>query len=266
MNTSTENIRLWMDQSEPDYYLFFLKAWIPFNAWYVAEYPDLKKRDTEIIKALQDNADSRPRRIIHNLLSNNANHESLRFKSFFAELHFQLEKNPVFHNGSRLSFLTLALTENPVKHSSHVDANGFVYKVERTASFSQAYIEAKGGKVILDVKMPKYKADDLLMDINYIKLDKSTKKIICKLFKEIDPLKPISIISSSNSSGASVRIQSLNPCKIINDMETVAKGCIRVLYSLRCMLFHGEISPNEANRRIYENAFYILQMTVNKLK
>ena len=92
MSTSTENIRLWMNQSEPDYYMFFLKTWIPFNAWYVAAYPSLKKKDTDIIKELQDHADSKPRKIIKNFLENTTEHEALRFQSYFAELHFQLDK------------------------------------------------------------------------------------------------------------------------------------------------------------------------------
>jgi hypothetical protein len=55
MNNFRGNIDHWLNQSEPDYYLFFLKAWIPFNAWYVAELPLLNKSDTKIIKELQNN-------------------------------------------------------------------------------------------------------------------------------------------------------------------------------------------------------------------
>jgi len=37
------NINNWIRLSEPDYYMFFLKTWIPFNAWYVVEMPQHKK-------------------------------------------------------------------------------------------------------------------------------------------------------------------------------------------------------------------------------
>lgn len=266
MGTATENIRLWMAQSEPDYYLFFLKAWIPFNAWYVAEYPNLQKKDTAIIKELQDGAGSKPRSIMKNFLESEADHEALKFKSHFAELHHQLTTVPLAHNGSRLSFTHLNLAQNPDKHKNDVDEHGNVYKVEKTSAYWQAYIQAKGGKTLLDFKKPVYSAEELLKDVAYLRLDRKVQKRIRELFQEIDPQKPISVISRSALKQDCISIKSQHPCKIIKDCDVVAKACINVLYALRCMLFHGEVSPTEANRRVYENAFFLLQLTINRLK
>jgi hypothetical protein len=44
------NIDHWIRQAEPDYYVFFVKAWIPFNAWYIAELPNLNKRTLKLFK------------------------------------------------------------------------------------------------------------------------------------------------------------------------------------------------------------------------
>jgi hypothetical protein len=261
-----ENIDQWLRQSEPDYYLFFLKAWIPFNAWYVAELPQLKRRDSDIIKELQDNVNSKPRKIIENYLTNSTNYESLKFQSHFAELIHFLEKIPLTHNGRRLSFKAISLTENPEKFKKYLDEQDNVYKVERTTSYFQAYIEEKGGKVLLDYKHPVYALEDLSRDSDYIRL-KPTKiqNKIYNLFQEIDPRKPISIISNSTNKKEFILLKSENQCKVINDSETVAKGCIRVLYNLRCMLFHGEVSPINTNKPIYEHAFYILRLIIKEL-
>lgn len=263
MSKTRENISLWLDQSEPDYYLFFLKSWIPFNAWYVAEYPHLNKKDTDLIKELQDNPDSKPKKIIKNFLKNKKDHDSLKFQSYLAELHYSLEKTPLSHNGEILSFKELPLTENPIKHKNDKDVKGNVYKTEKTKSFFQAYIEAKGGKVLLDFKKPLYNLEELTKDTDYIRLDKKIQKIIYKLFDAIDPKKPISIISSSSISGEYRVVKSEHSCKIISDTDTVAKACIKILYNLRCMLFHGEVAPNETNKPVFENAFYLLQL-INK--
>lgn len=266
MGTATENIRLWMDQSEPDYYLFFLKAWIPFNAWYVAEYPHLRKKDTAIIKELQDGSESKPRKIIKNLLENEGDHDSLKFRGHLAELHYQLNKVALSHNENRLSFTNLNLAQNPEKHKSFVDEYENVYKVEKTSDYCQAYVQAKGGRTLLDFRKPIYNMDELIRDTTYIRLEKKMQKRIREMFRDIDPRKPISVISKATSKQDCIRIKSQHPCSIINDCEVVAKACISVLYALRCMLFHGEVSPTSANRRVYENAFYLLQLTVNRLK
>ncbi len=260
------NIKLWFEQAEPDYYMFFLKAWIPFNAWYVNEYPSLKKKDSDIIKELQDHFDSKPRKIIKNFLDNTAEHDALKFQNYFAELHFQLDKIHLTHNGSRLSFRNLSLSENPVKYKHDTDDKENVYKTEKTSSYCQAYIEAKGGKVLLDFKKPTFDLEELQKDTDFIKLDKKIQTKILNLFKVIDPKKPISVISESSLRKDYLILKAKNTCKIIQDTETVSKGCIKVLYALRCMLFHGEVAPTETNKKVYENAFYLLKLIINELK
>ncbi len=260
------NIKLWFEQAEPDYYIFFLKAWIPFNAWYVNEYPLLKKKDTDIIKVLQDDSDSKPKKIIKNFLDNSTEHNALKFQNYFAELHFQLDKIHLTHNERRLSFRNLSLTENPAKFKHDTDEKGNVYKTEKTSSYCQAYIEAKGGKVLLDFKKPTFDIGELQKDTDFIRLEKKIKVKILNLFAAIDPKKPISVISDSSLKKDYLTLKAKNACKIINDTETVSKGCIKVLYALRCMLFHGEVAPTETNKKVYENAFYLLKLIINELR
>ncbi|MGD1922252.1 MAG: hypothetical protein ACFCAD_27165 [Pleurocapsa sp.] len=38
----TENSEKWKALASIDYFIHFVKAWIPFNAWYKNYYPDLK--------------------------------------------------------------------------------------------------------------------------------------------------------------------------------------------------------------------------------
>lgn len=259
------NIEQWIRQAEPDYYVFFLKVWIPFNAWYVAELPDLKKKDSDIIKELQDHVNSKPRKIIENFLIN-SDYDSLEFQSHLAELHYFLEKNSLYHNSSRLSFKKLSLTENPIKFKKDLDEKGNLYKAEKTSSYFQAFIEEKSGKVILDFKQPRYQLDDLTKDNDYIRLN--NKKIQNKIldhYKDIDPRKPINLLSASSDKTKYILLKSKNSCKFINDKENVAKGCIKILYSLRCMLFHGEIEPNNSNRPVYQHAYYLLRLLLKEL-
>lgn len=265
MSISRENISLWLHQSEPDYYLFFLKAWIPFNAWYILEYPSLKKKDSDIIKELQDDVNSKPRKIIENFLSNTKEYNALKFQSHLAELHFHLQNIPLSHNNNRLSFLNLSLTENPEKYKHYIDLQGNVFKTEKSSFYFQAYIEAKDGKVLLDYKKPTFDLFELTKDVDYLRLDDKVQKKIHSLFKDIDPRKPINLISKSTKKNDYILLKSKNSCKFINDKETVAKGCIKVLYALRCMLFHGELAPTNTNKPVYENAFNLLQLIIKEI-
>ena len=46
----------------------------------------------------------------------------------------------------------------------------------------------------------------------------------------------------------------------VNDTEKIAKALIEIIYSLRCLLFHGELVPREEYNKIYESAYYILRV------
>lgn len=260
------NIDHWLRQSEPDYFLFFLKAWIPFNAWYVAELPHLNKKDTLIIKELQDNPKSRPRLIIENFLTSSNNHSAKQFKAHLAELHYNLETKTLKHDGNKLTFTNLSLTENPKKFEKFSDKRGNIYKAEVKSGYYEAIIVEKGGKTILHFKQPIYKFSDLEKNIDFIRIkEKKIRTTIKSCFQAIDPSKPISIISPSKSKTESILLSSQNSVYLINDPTTIAKGCIKTLYTLRCMLFHGEVEPTPSYRPIYEHAYYLLRLILKEL-
>jgi hypothetical protein len=259
------NIDHWLKYSEPDYYIFFLKAWIPFNAWYVAELPHLEKKDTKIIKELQDNANSKPRNIIENYLNNNKT-DANKFKSHLAELHHFLELKTLKHNGVKLSFSNLSLTENPKKFEKDTDQFGNIYKSEVKIGFYEALIVDKGSKTIMHFKQPIYNVDDLKKYNDFIKItDKKIQNRIIKCYEAINPNKTVSLVSCSKIKSDFISLNSENKVNFINDPTTIAKGCIKVLYALRCMLFHGEVEPTNGNKPVYEHSFYLLRLIIKDL-
>ena len=260
------NIDHWLKQSEPDYYLFFLKAWIPFNAWYVAELPHLEKKDTKIIKELQDNIRSKPRNIIENYLTINKSPDAIEFKRHLAELHHNLELKALRHNGNKLSFTNLALTENPKKFEKDTDRAGHIYKAELKTGFFEAIIVDKGNRTLMHFKQSQYDSGELVKHNDFIKItDKKISAKILKCYEAIDPNKPVSLVSKSKIKTENIVLFSENKVNFINDPSTIAKGCIKVLYALRCMLFHGEIEPTNANKPVYEHSFYLLRLIIKEL-
>jgi len=259
------NIDHWIRQSEPDYYIFFLKAWIPFNAWYVAEMPQHKKNDAIIIRELQDNNNSKPRNIIENYIIKD-NFNAVKFKSHLAELHYCLESKTIKHNSIKLSFSNLPLSENPKKFEKDLDIQGNIYKAEVKQGFLQALIVDKGGKTFLDYKKSQFDIEDLKKNNDFIKIaDKKIQTKIIKCYEAINPDKPLCLVSNSKTKGDYILLLSESKVHFINDPTTIAKACIKVLYTLRCMLFHGEIEPTNSNKPIYEHAYYLLRLLIKEL-
>jgi len=266
MNDFRGNIDHWIRQSEPDYYLFFLKAWIPFNAWYVAELPHLNKSDRKIIKELQDNTNSKPRKTIESYLTNRDSTDSKKFRIHLAELHRNLESKRFIHNGSLLSFTSLQLTQNPKKFAKDIDSNGNIFKAESKSSYFQALIVDKSGKTTLDFKIPHFNIEELRKDTDFIKLDdRKIQSKILKCYEEINPEKPTNLVSLSKEKDEFISLASKNQINFINDPTTIAKGCIKILYSLRCMLFHGEVEPTNSNKPVYEHAYNLLRFLIKEL-
>ena len=50
---NTANIKQWLEKSEVDYFTQFVKAWIPFNAWYRNTYDTLEKERDILIREEQ---------------------------------------------------------------------------------------------------------------------------------------------------------------------------------------------------------------------
>ncbi len=259
------NIDHWIKQAEPDYYTFFIKAWIPFNAWYVAELPHLNKKDTKIIKELQDNGNSKPRIIIENYL-NCSKPKGNKFKYHLSELHSHLESKTVKHNGDKLTFSCISLSENPKKFERDTDLDGNIYKAEVKSSFYEALIVDKGSRTVMHIKQPSYDIEQLKRHTDFIKIsDRKISKKILKCFEAIDPNRPVTLVSNSKIKSDYIVLNSETKINFINDPTTIAKACIKVLYALRCMLFHGEIEPTNANKPIYEHSFYLLNLIIKDL-
>ena len=258
------NIDHWFRQSEPDYYLFFLKAWIPFNAWYVSELPLLNKNDALIIKELQDHPNSKPRSIIEAYLENETRYDAKNFRSHLAELHHFLEAKSLKHNGRKLSFTSIF--QNSIKFDKDIDATGNIYKAEFKTSYYQALIVDKGSRSLLDFKQPKYCLDDLKKHNDFLKIrDKKVQKRMIKCYETINPDKTFSLVSSSKIKSEYITLKSENTINFITDTKTVARSCIKVLYALRCMLFHGEVEPTNVNKPVYEHAYFLLRLILKEL-
>jgi hypothetical protein len=107
----TENSEKWKSLASIDYLTQFVKAWIPFNAWYRSYYPDLDSDRKAIneIKATQNKFRDK----LISLLTNEGN-DGVSFKSRTAELHLALEEKHIYIT-KKIASLSLKLLLNRIK-------------------------------------------------------------------------------------------------------------------------------------------------------
>lgn len=254
----------WITRAEPDFYTMFIKAWIPFNAWYFNEYST--KKDSVAIKEIK-NTKNKIRNRIEALLINN-DIESKTFRFNLSKLHIELESRRIMNYGSIVSFQNIVMEDYLPPPATDKDRKGNIYKAipDKNKGY-RAVILDKVGKSLLDKTFNPYDYGALILETQYVALaDSKIQEKIRLCFAAIDPLKPISVITASTVKSDYLLLDNDLKIKMVNDTELIAKSLINILYSLRCLLFHGELDPSHTNQAIYENAFYILKTLIKELK
>jgi len=253
----------WIARAEPDYYTMFIKAWIPFNAWYVDKYPQLYQNDSKIIRELVSSKNE-IKAFIKSLLSD-TDEDYTRFCYHLSQLHIELEKKKLQHRSEDISFTSIFFGEFTCDPVDDIDEEGINYQASQPTklqNFFQALI-VKEKKTYLSVKMSTYDLATLLTHEEFVGLPKKEmKEIIKKCFVRIDPMQKVDVTTSSLVPGEFLLIDDNEKTRFKNDKELIAKSLIKILYYLRCLLFHGEINPSDHNTIVYEHSFQVLKYIV----
>ena len=102
------HIEKWAVRAAIDYYMQFIKAWIPFNAWYkrecqLAGLPVLT--DANCIEHVCNTTNTFKTRII--TLLGGENRESEKFRELITDLHHELQAHVIPEPESPLNFSTM---------------------------------------------------------------------------------------------------------------------------------------------------------------
>lgn len=256
----------WMGLSKGDfdYSVFFIKCWIPFNAWYCGAYPQHKNTDSKILKEVKTDNNLFKTRIIS--LLNNNDEESEYFKNLILELHSKLERFNIPNNLNKISFNSICFRDNPLSIST-LNSNNTRYQVELLTTNAQNNIRLRvvalrNTNTIFHYQHTKYDIDHLKNNYDFTQLSSKAQNIIIKCAEEVNPKKKECLIVGR-------KVDSLfgkNGTYFINNPDFIAQSLIEVLYKLRCILFHGEIIPSTNNLSVYEPAYYIMRILIQSLQ
>lgn len=276
-NTAIEK---WIKMSDPDYYTMFIKAWIPYNAWYMHNFCDEdagRTTDRSIIEYIKNESNLFKNKISA-LLQGNGD-ESIEFKHLLSRLHYGLENHPIPDFENRISFSSICLHKN-TKNQETINEKTFsikgtadLTKPKKDLRVTMEIIDNKKMTTISLIRLHSCSLKELHENLDYIKIDGQYKSTIEKCLNEINPEKKESIVIQAVRKGSkylqptnSICINNEKNLYFTDNIDEISRAIIQILYELRCKLFHGEIEPSETNLGVYEQAFYIQRTLIKALR
>jgi len=280
MAASTENITRWIEQTDIDYYTYFIKAWIPFNAWYNASYSTLDSDRAKINSIKKEPAD-RIRKTINAYLENNGQ-EGQDFRNYLAALHSALEQAQLESGEGRISFTQIVKEKNLDNCIDNEEVRRIKYYLKREdgkrlgeITKFQVFVKANNGNTIFSYEHNEYDLSHLQKHSKFVDLRSSQQETVRLFFEKLNPVIITDIIEKAPEKNPK-KPQNYYLCDLYHfkrDLEEtncyahiVIKAIIESLYQLRNILFHGELTPTQNASQVYKNAYFLLKMLLDKIK
>lgn len=259
---SMENVNRWIEQVNIDYYTQYIKAWIPFNAWYKCSYPSLDT-DRAIINEIK-RTNNTFSDAIRTLISDTST-DGYLFRGYVSDLHKALQ-NCTIRNGDKIiSFAEIIIEKNANSKIDHTYRGTHYYLNREDESGGKCKITIalkRNGTNLFTLTQNNFNIKELTENSSFSSLTLERQRKLRSLYEEINPYKPCNLIQRNLSDG----YIEIGDYKFINDINSIVKGIIEILYLIRCSLFHGEVVPNEQASRVYKYSYEILSMLLQRIK
>jgi hypothetical protein len=269
----TENARRWAEKVEIDYFTQFIKAWIPFNAWFQNSFED--DRERQIINALKTGTGNPLKSRIVRLLEQD-DEEAADFKNHLSRLHYHLERHDLRNRGERLTFTRCFVADNSTNQITNERGyNGTLYTVERgigralqqNQRQSNIFCEITSNRGVIRYTKLQSRHDwrEVEEDDAFIALRHDEKSGLLERYERVNPRLMLNLLDTSNNRVAvglgrnHPRTIAIGAFRFCDNPEYIFSGLVEVLYSLRCLLFHGELIPTTEMNAVYEPAYFILR-------
>lgn len=281
MHGTLSHISNWIDRAEPDYYMMFIKAWIPFNAWYMTNFYDETTgvtSDRAIINLIKTNDNTFTRRIKSLLRGKDG--VSLEFKRALGQLEQELRAHPVPDEHEKLSFANVSIDSNNT-HTFQKSKGSYLFKAQfnhllpRTSMRCRLEVlRVSNGSSAALVELNNCSPSELEANTDFTNIAKEEwKEMFRACLNEVSPYKKSDVLAAVKMKGGKISVPSgaieidkEHNLYLKSNVDDVAKAIVEIIYRLRCLLLHGEIDPTVANSHIYEYAFGILRTLIKELR
>lgn len=269
----------WLKRSDEDFYTLFVKAWIPFNAWYKRDIAPIATKDTDrgCINHICQNSNTYKDKLLGYLRGNQR--EDLRFQQEMVDLHLSLLRHQIPDAINPINFKTTTIYDNsnPVAEK---DFYSIHYKIERIQRADGGYNydvkvrdrNAAGGPLTYNHTFNRWKLDDLTTNPDFAQYSDAIKKRLKEVYQAMYIGSPTNVIVEPVMRNG---VESRPPhskiygredkAYFIDNEDKIAQVLIQILYQLRCQIFHGSLNPTTQNMEVYEHAYHIQKMLIKEL-
>lgn len=250
-----DNVKQWLEKTDIDYFTHFVKAWIPFNAWYRLNY-DTLRTEREILDEVKRDGNRMRSRIIAKL--GGSDPDSQEIGNQIAALHRRLSADPLEGRNGTLSFERVLIGPNSQRFAEHKHGHWY-YRVERVASSKNVVssIKSNRGRVhTLITQADNWNVEEFELHPDYLALNPEDKARLRQCYEAAHPSCFASLLATSPPPENSILMDGIY---FTHDKSAIFSGLIEILYSMRNMLFHGEIVPDTQTNRTYEPAYHLVR-------
>ncbi len=243
---------LWAEQIEIDYYAAFIKSWIAFNAWMNYKYGDIN--DTEKLKKIIDSSKIKDT-VCRSIREQNKADTLL---ANIAKLHDLLENKNIQNKDKRVSLSRIKVSKSPINTNETIRGVKFIFKCE--SGKNKCFIENKKGEKLLEFidDGKNYSIDKLEEKLNERGLSEPQKQYARSCYNKLSPEEEVNLLASTNE------YYEIGSFRFIKNEQYIFKALMETIYDIRCLLFHGDIDPDD-HKDIYEQAYYIVRYFIENL-
>lgn len=250
-----DNVKQWLEKTDIDYFTHFVKAWIPFNAWYRLNYETLRT-ERDILDEVKRDGNRIRSRIMARL--EGADPDSEEIRNQIASLHRRLAADPLEGRNGKVGFERVLIGPNPQRFAEHKHGHWF-YRVERVAGSKNVVTTIKSNRGNLYTTLNQtdnWNIEEFELLPGYIALGAEDKARLRQCYEAANPFCFASLLAPSPPPTNAILMDGLH---FVNDKAAIFAGLVEILYSMRNMLFHGEIVPDPQTNRTYEPAYHLVR-------
>lgn len=250
-----DNVRQWLEKTDIDYFTHFVKAWIPFNAWYRLNY-DTLRTEREILDEVKRDGNRIRSRIMAKL--GGTDPDSQEIGNHIAALHRRLAADSLEGRNGILSLGRVFIGPNSQRLAEHKHGHWF-YRVERVASSKNVISTIKSNRGNVHTTLTQtdnWNIEEFELLPGYLALGADDKARLRQCYEAADPCCFASILAPSPPPTNAILMDGLY---FTHDKGAIFAGLVEILYSMRNMLFHGEIVPDAQTNRTYEPAYHLVR-------
>ncbi len=250
-----DNVKLWLEKTEIDFFTHFVKAWIPFNAWYRLNY-DALRFEREILDEVKRDGNRIRSRIIARI--DGADPDSQEIRNHIAALHRRLAADPLEGRNGIVSFERVLIGLNPQRFAENRYGH-WTYRVERIANSKNvvATVTSSHGRVASTITQTNgWNIEEFETHQDFLATDQNDKPRLRQCYEAAHPFCFASLLAPSPPPAGAILMDGLY---FVSDKSAIFAGLVEILYSMRNLLFHGEVVPDAQTNRTYEPAYHLVR-------